>query len=165
MDIANPEVQFTDNSSGKYPIAEWYWQLGDGSTSSDKDPSHTYGDTGTYCATLVITDIHGCVDTATNCLVVSPLFTLYIPDAFSPNGDGVNDVFMPKGTYIKDFEMYIYDRWGMQLFHSDNIMNGWNGTVRGGNTICQEDTYVYQIFVTDTRDNKHAYNGSVTLIK
>ncbi len=110
-------------------------------------------------------DIHGCVDSATNCLIVDPLYTLYIPDAFTPNNDGINDVFMAKGTYIKDFEMYIFDRWGMKLFHASDIMDGWNGKVNNGSTICQEDTYVYLINVTDTKGNKHSYNGKVTLLK
>ncbi len=167
INITEPVVQFTDNSSSKYPLIYWNWSFGDGadSTSSLENPTHQYGDTGTYCATLVIMDEHGCVDSSTYCLVVNPLFTLYIPDAFSPNGDGLNDVFMPKGSYIKDYEMYIFDRWGMKLFYTNNIMNGWDGTVHGGSTISQEDTYIYQINVTDTQGNKHSYNGKVTLIK
>ena len=167
VNITEPLVQFTDNSSSKYPIIFWNWTFGDGtdSVSSLQNPTHLYSDTGSYCTTLTIVDEHGCMDNSTNCLVVDPMFTLYIPDAFSPNGDGINDVFMAKGSYIKDFEMYVFDRWGMKLFHSSNIMNGWDGTVHGGSTVSQEDTYVYQINVTDTKGNKHAYNGKVTLIK
>jgi gliding motility-associated-like protein len=165
--ILYPVVQFTDNSSSPYPIVYWNWSFGDGadSTSILRNPSHQYSDTGTYCATLVVTDEHGCTDSTTNCLVVDPMFTLYIPDAFSPNGDGLNDVFMAKGSYIKDFEMYVFDRWGMELFHSTDINKGWNGSVKNGSTVSQEDTYVYQINVTDTKGNKHAYSGKVTLLK
>ena len=110
-------------------------------------------------------DEHGCVDSATNCFVVDPLYTLYIPDAFSPNGDGINDVFMPKGTYIKDFEMYIFDRWGQKLFHSTNIFNGWNGTVNGGSSIAQEDTYVYQVIVNTWDGNQTTVIGRVTVLR
>ena len=167
--IVDPLVQFTDISSSSYPIVYWNWNFRDGSptdaTSTLQDPTHQYGDTGTYCATLTVMDEHGCVDSITDCLVVNPLFTLYIPDAFSPNGDGVNDLFMAKGSYIKNFEMYIYDRWGMKLFYANDIMKGWDGTVNGGSNIAQEDTYVYLINVTDTQGNKHSYNGKVTLIK
>ncbi len=166
IDILNPLVQFTDLSTGKYPIIDWYWTFGDGGRfSTDKNPEHLYSDTGTFCASLVVVDFHGCVDSITNCLVVNPLFTFYIPDAFTPNDDGINDVFMPKGTYIKDYEMYIFDRWGMQLFHSNEMTNGWNGMVKGGSTICQEDTYVYLINVTDTKGIQHSYTGKVNLIK
>ena len=110
-------------------------------------------------------DVHGCLDSAVNCLIVNPGFTLYIPDAFSPNGDGINDIFEPKGTYIKDFEMYIFDRWGMQLYHTTDIMKGWDGRVNGNSSIAQEDTYIYTIKVIDTRDGVHSYIGNVYLIK
>ncbi len=166
INIMNPQVQFTDQSTGKYTISEWYWTFGQGDSSSFlQNPEHTYTDTGTFCAHLMVVDIHGCIDSVTNCLVVNPLFTFYIPDAFSPNGDGLNDVFMPKGTYIKTYEMYIYDRWGQKLFHTTNINVGWDGTVNGGNTISQEDTYVYLINITDSQDEQHSYTGKVTLIK
>jgi large repetitive protein len=165
INIMNPTIQFTDQSTGTYPISEWFWTFGQGDSSSTlRNPSHTYPDTGTFCPTLVVVDVHGCIDSITNCLVVSPLFTFYIPDAFSPNGDGINDVFMPKGSYIKNYEMYIYDRWGMQLFHSTDINNGWDGTYKGGG-VSQEDAYIYVIKVTDTQDNAHSYTGQVSIIK
>ena len=103
-------------------------------------------------------DAHGCTDTATSCLVINPSFNLYIPSAFSPNGDGKNEVFQPKGQYIKSFEMYIFDRWGAQIYHSTDITKGWNGTV-GGSTMAQEDTYVYKILVTDSQNKSHSYVG------
>ena len=167
INILNPQVQFTDESSSKYPLLQWYWRFeqGSDSISTEQNPLHTYGDTGTYCATLVVVDEHGCMDSITNCLVVNPLFTFYIPDAFSPNGDGINDVFMPRGSYVKSYEMYIYDRWGQQLFHSTDINNGWNGTTKGGSTTCQEDTYVYLIKLTDSQGNDHSYTGNITIIK
>ncbi len=167
INILNPQVQFTDESSSKYPLLQWYWRFeqGSDSISTEQNPLHTYGDTGTYCATLVVVDEHGCMDSITNCLVVNPLFTFYIPDAFSPNGDGINDVFMPRGSYVKSYEMYIYDRWGQQLFHSTDINNGWNGTTKGGSTTCQEDTYVYLIKLTDSQGNDHSYTGKLNLLK
>jgi len=164
--IIAPTIQFADKSSGTYNILSWSWGFGDGSdsTSTLQNPSHTYQDTGRYCANLVILDEHGCTDTATNCLVIDPAFNLYIPSAFTPNGDGKNEIFEPKGQYVKSFEMYIFDRWGMQLYHTTDITKGWNGTV-GGGQIAQEDTYVYKIFVTDSQNKQHTYVGNVNLIK
>jgi len=164
ISIQYPEVQFADQSSGESPIIQWYWNFGQGdSVSSLQNPRHFYGDTGGYCPSLIVMDNHGCIDSITNCLIVNPLFTFYIPSAFTPNGDGLNDTFIPKGTYIKDFEMYIFDRWGLQLYHSISIKKGWDGTYRG--IPCQEDSYVYMIHVSDTRDNKHSYIGKVTIIR
>src|SRR6202034_706356 len=122
-------------------------------------PSHTYLDTGVYCAQLIVENYKGCIDTITQCLEILPLYTLYIPSAFTPNGDGLNETFKAKGTYIKSFEMYIFDRWGMELFHATDINDGWPGTVRSGTTICQEDVYVYKITATDWSNTQHNYIG------
>jgi gliding motility-associated-like protein len=133
--------------------------------NSLRNPIHTYIDTGAFCPQLVVVNDKGCIDTTTQCLEVEPLFSLYIPNAFSPNGDGLNDIFVPKGDYLKNFEMYIFDRWGQELFHSTDISNGWNGTVKGGNIICQEDSYVYKITVTDWHNKVHSYIGEFMLLK
>jgi gliding motility-associated-like protein len=165
-DILQPYIQFTDQSTDAYGIVYWYWNFGstgDSNTSYLENPHYTYSDTGTYCIKMGVMNQHGCVDTVTNCIVIDPIFTLYIPDAFTPNGDGLNDAFMAKGNDVKTFEMYIFDRWGMQLFHSTNINDGWDGTVKG--SVAMEDTYVYMITATDNRNNKHSYTGKVTLIR
>jgi len=165
--ILEPTVQFTDKSTDAYGIVAWNWTFGDATDSIRRipDPSHTYQDTGTYCPQLIVQNIKGCVDTNKQCLEINPVFTLYIPDAFTPNGDGLNESFKAKGTYIKNFEMYIFDRWGMELFHATDINDGWPGTVKGGSTICQEDVYVYKITATDWSNTQHNYVGRVTLIK
>ncbi len=106
-----------------------------------------------------------CRFSITRWLVIEPDFTLYFPNAFSPNGDGLNEVFAPKGSYVKNFEMYIYDRWGMKLFHTNEIDKGWDGRPEGANTLCQEDTYVYIATAEDERGNMHQYTGNINLIK
>ncbi len=166
--IMEPTIQFTDHSTDAYGIVYWNWNFGDNKDSlisTFGNPSHTYSDTGTYCVKLGVMNQHGCVDTMTDCLIIDPLFTLYIPDAFTPNENGINDVFMAKGNDVKTFEMYIFDRWGMQLFHSNDINVGWSGSVKGGGNIAQEDTYVYLINATDHKNTKHSYIGKVNLIK
>src|SRR6185312_3161790 len=100
--ILNPVIYFKDQSIDNYGIASWNWTTyGDGtdSVSNSSAPPHTYQDTGTYCASLTFTNIHGCVDSTTNCVVIGPQFVLYIPDAFSPNGNHINDIFQPKGQF------------------------------------------------------------------
>ena len=169
VNFLEPAVQFTDASKDAYGLTYWTWSFGDQQPSTSenslRNPNHTYHDTGTYCPQLVVMNNKGCVDTITNCLEVYPIFTLYIPSAFSPNGDGVNDFFTAKGDYLKHFEMYIFDRWGMELYHTTDINQGWNGTVKSGSVICQEDSYVYSIIATDWSNEKHSYVGEFTLIK
>lgn len=164
--ILNPTVQFTDQSRDQYDIAYHWWTFGDGSdsTSNASNPIHTYQDTGTYCTNLIIMDAHGCSDTVTNCLIIGPAFTFYIPSAFTPNGDGIDDLFKPVGEYIQNFDMYIFDRWGMLVYHTTDITKGWNGTIHGSG-IAQEDSYEYKILITDSDNKQHTYIGIVSLLK
>ena len=166
--IINPTITFTDKSTDSYgTLSSWQWLFGDmtDATSTEENPTHTYQDTGTYCAMLTVTNIHGCKDSVTECLVISPQFTLYIPDAFSPNGDGINDIFQATGQFVHNFKMYIFDRWGSLLYYSEDINKGWNGTANGGSVVCQEDTYVYMITCDDNFGNKHSYIGKIALVK
>ncbi|HWY97860.1 MAG TPA: gliding motility-associated C-terminal domain-containing protein, partial [Bacteroidia bacterium] len=163
----DPLVQFTDLSKDAYGINAWYWTFGDSYNSSLQNPIHSYGDTGRFCTTLKVTNTHGCTDTITECLDIQPIFTIYIPNAFTPNANGLNDVFTAKGVGIKDFEMWIFDRWGQQLYYTNNIYTGWDGKVQRGASgqIVQEDTYVYLIEVIDLFNKSHRYLGRVSVIK
>ncbi|HXB10822.1 MAG TPA: PKD domain-containing protein, partial [Bacteroidia bacterium] len=166
--ITDPTISFTDRSTDAYGIATWLWNFNDplnDNPSNRQNPTHSYGDTGTFCATLTVTNIHGCTDSVTECLVISSEYTLYIPNSFSPNADGLNDIFKPKGDFVTDYKMFIFDRWGMLLFNSSDINKGWDGTVNGGSRICEEDTYVYMIEITDNLGKKHSYIGRVTLVR
>lgn len=166
--ILSPTVQFNDKSTDPNGgIAYWWWSFGDASDSASniQNPVHTYSDTGTFCANLMVMDNYGCTDTTTDCVIIGPAYSLYIPSAFTPNGDGLNEVFKPVGQYIKYFDMYIFDRWGMEIYHTNNINNGWNGAVHGVGAICQEDTYIYKITVTDAANMQHSYIGNVNLLK
>jgi len=91
---------------------------------------------------------------------------LYIPNTFTPNGDGVNDEFKPKGDGLTKYEMLIYDRWGNMVFYSDDINKGWSGKANGGRDVAQEDAYVYVINLR-ALGNKHdyVYRGTINLIR
>ncbi len=167
-DIMQPFIQFTDKTTDAYGIISWFWTFGDAtdSTSSIENPGHTYRDTGTFCPTLVVTNIHQCTDSIEHCIIIDPLFTLYIPNAFTPNNDNRDDIFLPKGIYVCTFEMWIFDRWGQEIFHTTDINQGWNGHVGNSSAMSQEDTYVYKINATDCEHhNNHSYVGRVTLLK
>jgi len=165
--ISNPVIQFANQTANKDSIISWYWTFGvtgDSGTSELIDPYHRYKDTGTYRATLTVMNLHGCIDSVAHDVVIGPDFTLYFPNAFSPNSDGVNDMFFAKGTYVKDFEMYIYDRWGQKIFHTNDIHESWDGR-RAGGDMCQEDVYVYIATASDVTGNIYKYSGRVTLLK
>jgi gliding motility-associated-like protein len=141
------------------------WDFGDNHTSTQINPGHTYADTGTYTVMLVTTTIHGCSDTAYEEIIVKPEFSFYVPNVFSPNSDGTNDVFTGVGINVKQLTMYIYDRWGEIIFQSNDLEKPWDGRVTGSGKIAQEGVYVYLINITDIFDKKHQYIGSVTLLK
>jgi gliding motility-associated-like protein len=162
-------IYFNNESTDAYGIQKNLWQFNefpyDSITTTD-NPSYRYHDTGKFCPDLKVTNIHGCVDSVTECMDIAPFFTIYIPNAFTPNGDKINGTFEPKGDFICDFSMSIYDRWGMLLYYTKDINHGWNGTVMGGPTVVQEDTYLYLIHVTSCIDQtKHTFLGKVTLIQ
>ena len=156
--------------------ATWYWDFGDPlnpTTSTQQNPNHTYSDTGTYCITLVVTDPGGvCMDTTVHCIKVIAPFTFYVPNAFTPNGDIYNQFFFGEGTYIKEFRMWIYDRWGNEIWNchtfgepqlSPDCM--WDGKVRRGGEIVQEDVYVWMVELRDANNIEHKYIGHVSVIK
>jgi gliding motility-associated-like protein len=135
-------------------------------TSLLQHPVHNYSDTGTYCIHLAIASDKGCTAQTTKCLSVIPECTIYVPNAFTPGvKDGVNDHFYAKGTFIKTFRMYIFDRWGMLIFTSDDIYKGWPGDVKGSGLIAQQDVYVWKIVATDYFNKKHEMIGTVTLVQ
>jgi gliding motility-associated-like protein len=88
---------------------------------------------------------------------------LFTPTAFTPNKDGNNDLFMPKGKFFTEFEMTIFNRWGEIVFHTTDITNGWDGTYKGD--IAQQDSYAYLIKAKDNRGREKVYKGTVTLLR
>lgn len=166
-----PLVSFYDASTGD-PYY-WSWNFGDpasgsNDSSSFQNPIHTYSDTGYYCITLIVYDsTRVCSDTAVKCLKIEPDFTFYIPNAFTPNHNGINEIFYGYGTYIKEFEIMIFDRWGNLIFESNDLMKGWDGKVQGGSSgeMAQEDVYVWKVKILDVRDLTHNYVGHVTIIR
>jgi gliding motility-associated-like protein len=92
---------------------------------------------------------------------IIPPLRMYIPSAFTPNGDGLNDQFGVKGEGVTDFRIRVYDRWGEVIFESDNAQLQWDGSYKGQPV--QEGTYVYQVSAKGL-DRRNA-TGSVTLIR
>jgi gliding motility-associated-like protein len=95
-----------------------------------------------------------------------PDFNIYVPNAFSPNGDGVNDVFVMKwdGLSIVDCRISIFDRWGGEVFESSGIANGWDGKKAGKD--CPGGVYVYKIvFSVDGVTGSQERVGTVMLVR
>jgi gliding motility-associated-like protein len=168
--ILDPTINFFNTTVG---ANGYYWNFGDpaaingSNNSTDVNPSHEYTYTGLYSVNLVATSLKGCTDTARINVEISPEFALYIPNTFTPDGNGLNDVFQPMGVGIdeENYRMDIFDRWGENIFSSNNFRKGWDGTVKGSSTIAEQGVYTYKVMAKDIMGNKHPMVGHVTILK
>lgn len=146
-------------------IASIYWSLGDGYFSNDSMPVQQYFQEGVYDITLTVIDSNGCSNTITKpkYLKVEKPLIMNIPNAFSPNGDGINDFFLLSHLYLRTLKILIYDRWGNQVFESNHPDFRWDGTLQGNPL--PESVYIYEVSGTD-KENVPVYRkGSITLIR
>jgi gliding motility-associated-like protein len=145
----------------------YFWDFGTGDVSTNFEDYYQYtGDTGIYTITLVTTTNFGCVDTADAIVHIKPIFTIYIPNTFTPNYDGLNDNFMVYGYNLQDVTMRIFDRWGEEiatLTGTDPVLQGWNGQYK--NQLVKQDVYVYRVEVIDIFGDFHEFVGQVNLIR
>ncbi len=161
------EVQFTDASyNGTITTWNWYFNNTAQWTSVQQNPVYTYEHAGEYPIALIVKNSHGCYDTIIKKIVVGEDYGIYCPNAFTPNADGLNDVFRPKGFGITKYSLMIFNRWGEKVFQSSNIEDGWDGKFQGrGGPITEEGTYTWLINVTNVYGKAHELKGHVTLIK
>jgi gliding motility-associated-like protein len=140
----NANIQIINLSEGG---TEGYWQYGDGKFdvyNPSLNPSHNYqGDTDSYTITLYIRNVGGCTDSFKNTICVLDTITLFIPTAFSPNDDEINDVFRIESGSITTAHMEIFNRWGELVYQTDNPKKGWDGMYKG--KLCPTDYFVYVI--------------------
>jgi len=163
--VLEPTVYFDNISSSD--VNQWSWNLAhDGATSSSPTTSYTYPqETQSYNVTLTVTTVNGCVNSTEQLILIAPEFTFFIPNAFSPNGDGRNDTFFGEGIGIVDYDIWIYDRWGNLIFHGEHLSDAWDGRANNGSDIAQQDVYVWKVKLKDVFGKKHNYIGSVTIVK
>ncbi len=163
--LLNNAVSFTDLSTG---AVSWIWSFGaDDSASVLQNPTYPFQDTGVFNVQLIVTNQFGCQDSTTMPIYVHADYALFIPNTFTPNGDGRNDTFFPQGIGVNPdkFSMYIFDRWGNMIYKTESWPGGWDGTVQGTGRLCQVDTYVYKIIATDPEGSRKIYIGNVNLIR
>ncbi len=162
----NYVVSFTDLTKNAV-ITGWHWDFyANGSdTSAKQNPTYSFPNVGNYFVYLRVISNHQCSDSIVKKLEVVEDETFYIPNAFTPNGDGGNDVFNPKAVGIKKFHMDIFDRWGQLVYSTNDIEKGWDGRSKKGGDILPQDVYVYKITVTQSTSKSKQYVGHVTLIR
>jgi gliding motility-associated-like protein len=163
VSILNPGIEFTNLSLSE---TEWEWDFGDLTTSLDENPElHLYPDTGIYTIQLIVTNPYSCSDTTYRTITIEPDWAFFVPNAFTPNSDGVNDSFQGYGYGLLDYNMSIFDRWGNHIYQTESYDKPWDGKANSGNDKAQMDVYIYQISIEDIHGKKHTYTGTVTLVR
>lgn len=161
--ILDPRFEFYNHSIS---AAYYQWDFGDSrGVSSEPNPLYAYNDTGIYQIVMVAANEHQCTDTAYGEVHVGGAFTIYIPNAFSPNNDGRNDVFSASGIGYTQLQMLIFDRWGNLVFNQTSDNPAWQGENMFKSSICQQGVYVYKVIVRNIFDKQEEFKGTVTLIR
>ena len=131
--------------------------------SINNKPILTYLDTGKYTITLTIENEYGCTNVLSDSLTIYDSFDLYIPSAFSPDNDDINDLFMAYGVGVQTFEMLIFNRWGELIYESKDQTEGWDGKVN--NQYAPSDYYFYKIITTDLDGKSYTFIGEILVKK
>ena len=160
----SPQIRVMDLSQG---ALSWQYTLSDGASYASPDYLHTFiADSGTYYISLFISNEFGCTDTIQKSVHVSPDFTIFIPNSFTPNGDGMNETFRIHGRGIVQADLWVYNRWGDEIAHLKNLepmMKGWDGTYNREKV--QQDVYVYRAVVRDMFGEEHEFFGNISLVR
>jgi gliding motility-associated-like protein len=159
----NTAVQFINSSIG---ATRYIWKFGDGDTLLTRSASpvqHIYNETKLYNPCLIAINNAGCPDTACTSLQARIVPLIDVPNAFTPNGDGINDKVFVRGFGITRMAWKIYNRWGLLVFETIDRTAGWDGTYKG--TVQPNEVYHYVLDVEYSDNSKFQKRGDITLLK
>jgi gliding motility-associated-like protein len=158
--VPNMPVQFTNKSQN----ADYYnWRFGDGSISAEENPSHLFRRKGSFDVCLTARTTEGCLDSVCKQVSADVHTAIGVPSAFSPNGDGNNDVLFARGAAVETLTMKIYNRWGQLVFETNDINQGWDGRFNGEPQ--EMDSYAYVLYATFIDGSSTEKKGNITLIR
>ena len=164
--MLDPEVRFTNFNP--LPVTR-QWDFGDGSSSNENAPMHAYAATGKYPVFLTVTSSEGCKDFYSGMLKVKDLFLFYVPSAFTPNGDGLNDSFEVFFNDSLPFTLEIFSRWGELIYRGDEKHPSWNGKKQRDGQVVQDGVYAYKLTYQRKSDDSPGplvvLHGSLTVVK
>lgn len=155
VEILDPVVTIEDYSLSSIDV---FYEISNGDTMGVANFDYTFSDAGLFQITQTVWNSYGCTDKVTGGVKVNG-FLFFMPNAFTPNGDGYNDVLKPEFTGVLDYNFQIYDRWGQNIFTSTDPAYGWDGKN------AQDGVYNYIIKLTDLTISPHHFSGSITLVR
>ena len=161
--LCNYPINFVDLSSG---ASQSYWDFGNGDITPyvfGQNPQPTYEQAGYFTVELIAYNEGGCVDLYSLDVCIYDPVELFIADAFSPNGDGVNDVLYVRGNGVAELEFLVYNRWGQKVFESHDVDQGWDGTFKG--KALNSEVFVYYIKAISKQGEEIEMKGDVSLVR
>jgi len=155
-------IEFTDNSFG---ATNWQYDFGDDQGAIIAEPAHEFTEAGQFIIIQTVTNAAGCTDqdSLLISIEVKDILPPKLPNAFSPNGDGVNDVFYVRGGPFETMHLRVYNGWGELVFETTDPTFGWDGTHEGKPEI--NGVYVYSVIATSTDGAFHDRSGKMTLVR
>ncbi len=160
--LSQARIRFENLSQG---AVAYTWDFGDGGIASDEQPVWTYEETGAFRVTLTAFNAYfDCPVDTSLWLTIIPDGALFIPNAFSPNGDGYNDRFLLGGEGLVRYELQVFNRWGERLAVIQNLAEGWDGTNAQGQPV-PEGVYVYRVTAEMNNGARLERGGTITLIR
>ncbi len=160
-ELGTTDITFIDQSTG---ATIWNWDFGDGNTSIESNPLHFYTLPGNFRVILTVQNEYGCSSSTYKYVQITQEISFYMPNAFTPGNDGLNDTFGPSGVGIKDIRFYVYDRWGKLVFYSDQLNKRWDGRING-KIPTATGIYSWRAEVTYANNIKENFAGNVILFR
>ncbi len=155
------DIQYIDSSRN---AVEWNWDFASMGTSTDQNPKLFYIDTLTQVTRLIVKNVYGCRDTVTKILFITPDVVYYMPNAFTPNEDNINETFKPRGlAYAINYKFTIFNRWGEILFKTDNPQLGWDGKYEGEPV--EQGLYFFRLEFVGADEIRHEEKGQVLILR
>lgn len=155
-----PTIEVTDLSINS---VNYKYLISDSTEYNVRSFAKTFGDTGMFKIAQIVYAADGCTDTVNDYVHVNPEFRIWIPNAFTPNNDDINDTFLPYTLGVRKFDFKVFDRWGVEIFQSLNKYEGWDGTYK--KEICQEGIYNYIFEYIDIFGRTTKMYGKIALIR
>lgn len=161
--LENELTEFIDITFGNTQAWEWYVE--GNFISNDERPSYVFEQQGEYEVTQIVTDENGCMDTTIHIVEVIGSYNVFVPNAFTPDGNGVNNTFKPIVNNVdpNQYRFMIFNRWGEKIFETEVIDNAWDGTYLDDNV--RDGVYIWKVLVTDNVGIEHEHVGHVTLLR
>lgn len=161
VDILEPMVTIEDLSTG---AVQHYYNFGDGGSSDLSDPTYVFQGAGVFNVSQTVINEYGCTAVAQGEVGVNGTL-FYAPNSFSPNNDGINDVWQPVVTGTVAYHCVIYNRWGDVIFETDNPDAVWQGEVKDGDHFALDGVYLYQVYLEDQLRIPFEYSGQIQLFR